>query len=120
MRPCGRELAAKTVSPDSRTPPTIMPGSRADQRTLPLCKLIAYTFRSMLPAYRVLFSIANGAVNRRPTREVHTVVGASPASVAETGCGGGRKFIHAALTLPSSRARLNAPRRRRPLLPDPA
>jgi hypothetical protein len=55
-------------------------------------------------------------VNRRPARIDRTWVGASPAALDVTGTGGGRKFTHAALTPPRSRARLN-PLRCRPLLP---
>ena len=116
MRPSGRELAANTVSPFTRTPPTIMPGSRADQSTSPLARSIAYTLRSMLPPYRVLSSISTGRVKRRPARAVHTGAGASPARLAATGTGGGRKLTQPALTPPRRSARLNAPRRS-PTLP---
>src|SRR5215207_8565060 len=114
--PCGRALAAYTVSPDRRTPPTIMPGNRDDQRTSPLARFTAYTFRSMLPPYKVLSRISTRPVNRRPAFAVHNGVGASPAMLAATGVGGGRKLTHPALTPPSSRAKLNAPRCR-PIFP---
>jgi hypothetical protein len=109
IRPSGRELAANTVSPVTRTPPTIMPGSRADQSTSPLARSIAYTLRSMLPPYSVLSWICTGRVKRRPARAVHIGSGASPARLAATGAGGGRKLTQPALTPPRSRARLNAP-----------
>jgi hypothetical protein len=48
-RPSGRALAAKIVSPASKTPPTSMPGMRDDHWTSPLATLIAYTLRSTLP-----------------------------------------------------------------------
>ena len=39
--PWGRALATKTVPPDTSTPPTIIPGMRADHRTSPLVILTA-------------------------------------------------------------------------------
>ena len=46
--------------------------------------------------------------------------GVAAALWSASGAGGGRKFMQAALTLPSSRARLNAPRRRHPFPADTA
>jgi hypothetical protein len=47
-------------------------------------------------------------VSLRPARELQTGVGASPLAEDANGAGGGLKFTHAALTLPSRTARLNA------------